>query len=37
MQEMLWPIEWLKGKDFVIDMLVEYKDDNGSTLKLVTG
>ena len=32
MQEMLWPIEWLRAKDFAIDMLFEYEDDDGSTL-----
>ena len=32
MQEMLWPIEWLRAKDFALDMLFEYKDDNGSSL-----
>ncbi len=31
-QEMLWPIKRLRAKDFAIDMLFEYKDDDGSTL-----
>ena len=32
MQEILWPIKRLLGKDFAIDILFEYEDDNGSTL-----
>ena len=32
MQQLLWPVEWLRLKDFAINMLFEYKDDNGSTL-----
>jgi hypothetical protein len=32
MQEMLWPIKWLRAKDFAIDMLFEYEEDDGSTL-----
>ena len=32
MQEILWPIKRLQGKDFAIDMLFEYEDDNGSML-----
>jgi hypothetical protein len=32
MQEVLWPIERLRSKDFAIDMLLGYEDDDGSTL-----
>jgi len=32
MQETLWPIKRLQAKDFAIDMLFEYEDDDGSTL-----
>ena len=32
MQQVLWPVEWLRAKDFVIDMLFEYEDDDGSIL-----
>ncbi len=32
MQEILWPIKRLLAKDFAIDMLFEYEDDDGSTL-----
>ena len=32
MQEILWPIKRLQVKDFAIDMLFEYEDDDGSTL-----
>jgi hypothetical protein len=32
MQEILWPIKRLLGKDFAIDILFEYEDDDGSTL-----
>jgi hypothetical protein len=32
MQEILWPIKRLRAKDFAIDMLFEYEDDNGSML-----
>ena len=32
MQEMLWPIKRLRAKDFAIDMLFEYEDDDGSIL-----
>ena len=32
MQEILWPIKRLRVKDFAIDMLFEYEDDDGSTL-----
>ena len=32
MQEILWPIKRLRAKDFAIDMLFEYEDDDGSTL-----
>jgi hypothetical protein len=37
MQQVLWPVEWLRAKDFVIDMLFEYKDDDGSTLMWCQG
>ncbi len=29
MQQVIWPVEWLRVKDFSIDMLFEYKDDDG--------
>ncbi len=32
MQEILWPIKILRAKDFAIDVLFEYEDDDGSTL-----
>jgi hypothetical protein len=32
MQEVLWPIDRLRAKDFAIDMLFEYEDEDGSTL-----
>ena len=32
MQQVLWPVARLRLKDFAIDMLFEYKDDDGSTL-----
>ncbi len=32
MQQLLWPVERLRLKDFAINRLFEYKDDNGSTL-----
>jgi len=32
MQEILWPIKRLRAKDFAIDMLFEYEEDDGSTL-----
>jgi hypothetical protein len=32
MQEILRPIKRLRAKDFAIDMLFEYEDDDGSTL-----
>ncbi len=32
MQKVLWPIEQLRAKDFAIDMLFEYEDEDGSTL-----
>ena len=31
MQEILWPIKILRAKDFAIDVLFEYEDDDGST------
>ena len=31
-QEILRPIKRLRAKDFAIDMLFEYEDDDGSTL-----
>jgi len=37
MQEMLWPIERLREKDFAIDMLFEYEEDDGSTLMWCQG
>jgi hypothetical protein len=37
MQEVLWPIERLRAKDFDIDMLFEYKDEDGSTLRWYQG
>jgi hypothetical protein len=32
MQVMLWPIERLRVKDFAIEMLFEYEEDDGITL-----
>jgi hypothetical protein len=32
MQQVLWPVERLRAKDFVIDMLFKYEEDDGSTL-----
>ena len=29
MQEILWSIKRLRAKDFAIDMLFEYEEDNG--------
>jgi hypothetical protein len=29
MQEMFWPTKLLRAKDFAINMLFEYKDDDG--------
>jgi hypothetical protein len=37
MQVMLWPIEHLIAKDFAIDMLFEYEEDDGSTLMWCQG
>ena len=37
MQKVLWPVERLRAKDFVIDMLFEYKEDDGSTLMWCQG
>ena len=37
MQVMLWPIERLIAKDFAIDMLFEYEEDDGSTLMWCQG
>jgi hypothetical protein len=37
MQKALWPIERLKAKDFAIDMLFEYEDEDGSTLMWCQG
>ena len=37
MQVMLWPIERLRAKDFAIDMLFEYEEDDGSTLMWCQG
>jgi hypothetical protein len=36
-QEVLWPIKRLRAKDFAIDMLFEYKDDEESTLMWCQG
>jgi hypothetical protein len=36
-QVMLWPIERLRAKDFAIDMLFEYEEDDGSTLMWCQG
>ncbi len=32
MQQVLWPVGQLIAKDFAIDVLFEYEDNNGSTL-----
>ena len=37
MQQLLWPVERLRLKDFAIDMLFEYKDNDGSTLMWYQG
>ncbi len=37
MQQVLWSVERLRLKDFAIDMLFEYKDDDGSTLMQCRG
>ena len=37
MQVMLWPIERLRVKDFAIEMLFEYEEDDGSTLMWCQG
>jgi hypothetical protein len=37
MQVMLWLIERLRAKDFAIDMLFEYVEDDGSTLMWCQG
>jgi hypothetical protein len=37
MQQVIWPVEQLRVKDFPIDMLFEYKDDDGSTLMWCQG
>ncbi len=37
MQQVLWPVKWLRAKDFAIDMLLEYKDNDGSTLMWCQG
>jgi len=37
MQVMLWLIECLRAKDFAIDMLFEYEEDDGSTLMWCQG
>jgi hypothetical protein len=37
MQQVLWPVEQLRAKDFAIDMLFEYEDNNGSTLMWCQG
>jgi hypothetical protein len=37
MQQVLWPVEQLRAKDFSIDMLFEYEEDDGSTLMWCQG
>ncbi len=37
MQQLLWPVERLRLKDFAIDMLFEYEDDAGSKLMWCQG
>jgi len=37
MQRVLWPVEQLRPKDFAIDMLFEYEEDDGSTLMWCQG
>jgi hypothetical protein len=37
MQQVLWPVERLRLKDFANDMLFEYKDDDGTTLMWCQG
>jgi hypothetical protein len=37
MQQVLWPVEQLRAQDFVIDMLFECEDDDGSTLMWCQG
>ena len=37
MQRVLWPVEQLRAKDFAIDMLFEYEEDDGSTLMWCQG
>jgi hypothetical protein len=37
MQKVLWPIERLRAKYFAIDMLFEYKDEDGSTMMWCQG
>ncbi len=37
MQKVLWPIEWLRAKDFATDMLFEYEDEEESTLMWCQG
>jgi hypothetical protein len=37
MQKVLWSIEWLRAKDFAIDMLFQYEDEDGRTLMWCQG
>ena len=37
MQVMLWPIERLRAKDFTIDMLFDFEEDDGITLMWCQG
>jgi hypothetical protein len=37
MQVMLWPIEGLRAKDFAIDLLFDYEEDDGITLMWCQG
>ncbi len=37
MQLVLWPVEQLRAKDFVMDVLFEYEDNDGSTLMWCQG
>jgi len=36
-QQVLWPVEQLRAKDFSIDVLFEYEEDDGSTLMWCQG
>ena len=37
MQQVLWLVEWLRLKDFSIDMLFEYENDDVTTLMWCQG